>query len=78
MHPCIYTMESSFCGNDQGPFARYHFSTENLIQTGVDFCRAILIHQGVMCPQKYVDKFMKNISYIYNHYKLINDTLAQH
>jgi hypothetical protein len=45
MHPCIYTMESSFCGNDQGPFAKYHFSTENLMQTGMDFCRSLLIHQ---------------------------------
>lgn len=44
MHPCIYTMESSFCGNDEGPFAKYHFSTENLIQTGVDFCRSLLVH----------------------------------
>jgi hypothetical protein len=30
-HPAIYTMESSFCGNDVGQFARYHFSTENLM-----------------------------------------------
>jgi len=43
-HPCIYTMESSFCGNDEGPYARYHFSTENLMQTGIDFCRSLLIH----------------------------------
>ena len=30
-HPAIYTVESSFCGNDVGKFAKYHFSTENLI-----------------------------------------------
>jgi hypothetical protein len=29
--PAIYTMESSFCGNDTGPYANYHFSTDNLM-----------------------------------------------
>jgi hypothetical protein len=29
--PEIYTIESSFCGNDTGPFKNYHFSTENLM-----------------------------------------------
>lgn len=42
--PAIYTMESSFCGNDQGPFAGYHFSTENLMQTGRDFCRTLFVY----------------------------------
>jgi hypothetical protein len=32
--PAIYTMESSFCGMDVGPFANFHFSTDNLMQTG--------------------------------------------
>lgn len=29
--PSIYTIESSFCGNDEGPFKNYHFSTDNLM-----------------------------------------------
>lgn len=29
--PTIYTIESSFCGMDMGPFANYHFSTDNLM-----------------------------------------------
>jgi hypothetical protein len=29
--PAIYTMESSFCGMDVGPFANFHFSTDNLM-----------------------------------------------
>jgi len=49
-HPAIYTTESSFCGNDVGKFAKYHFSTDNLMQTGVDFCRALLIYEGVTAP----------------------------
>jgi len=27
----IFTLEASFCGNDIGPYAKYHFSTENLL-----------------------------------------------
>lgn len=45
--PAIYTMESSFCGNDTGPFANYHFSTENLMQTGKDFCRTLLLYSNI-------------------------------
>jgi len=40
----IYTIESSFCGNDTGPFKNYHFSTANLMQTGRDFCRTLILH----------------------------------
>ena len=32
--PAIYTMESSFCGSNIGPYQNYHFSTDNLMQTG--------------------------------------------
>lgn len=72
-HPCIYTMESSFCGNDEGPFAKYHFSTDNLMQTGVDFCRAILIHQAIPSPNSIMDGLLRNINGLYTHYKLVND-----
>lgn len=68
-------MESSFCGNDEGPAAKYHFSTDNLIQTGVDFCRSLLIHQAIPCPQSILENLLKNINGIYNHYKVINDML---
>eukprot|EP00347_Sterkiella_histriomuscorum_P004799 403359053 len=40
--PAIYTMESSFCGNDQGPFANYHFSTDNLIAISTNILTEIL------------------------------------
>lgn len=75
MHPNIYTMESSFCGNDQGPFAKYHFSTENLMQTGVDFCRSLLISHQINCPQQQIETFLKNINFIHSHYKHINEML---
>jgi len=32
--PNIFTMESSFCGNDIGPNAGMHFTRENLEQVG--------------------------------------------
>jgi hypothetical protein len=72
-NPNIFTMESSFCGNDEGPFAKYHFSTENLKQTGADFCRALLIHQAIPCPTSITDGLLRNINGLFNHYRLIND-----
>ena len=76
-HPCIYTLESSFCGNDEGPFARYHFSTDNLMQTGIDLCRAVLIHQSIPCPSSILDGLLRNINGLYDHYKVINDGLKE-
>lgn len=71
-------MESSFCGNDQGPFARFHFSTENLIQTGVDFCRTLLISQAITCPQKNAAFFLNNVQKIYTHYKTHNNDMGSY
>ena len=48
--PSIYTCEASFCGNDAGPYKGYHFSTENLSQTGRDFCRSLLIYAEAKLP----------------------------
>ncbi|XP_011867871.1 PREDICTED: cytosolic carboxypeptidase 1-like isoform X4 [Vollenhovia emeryi] len=36
-----YTMESSFCGCDQGVLAGLHFDTEHLKAIGRDFCQAL-------------------------------------
>ncbi|XP_033221250.1 cytosolic carboxypeptidase 4-like isoform X2 [Belonocnema kinseyi] len=38
-----YTMESSFCGCDQGPLAGFHLDTKNLRDIGQDFCQALSI-----------------------------------
>lgn len=70
----IYTIESSFCGNDTGPFKNYHFSTGNLMQTGRDFCRALILHLPIPVPQSITQHFMKNIQDQYNHYKMLLDT----
>ena len=67
-HPAIYTVESSFQGNDVGKFAKYHFSTENLMQTGVDFCRSILVYSALTVPNSVLDGLFKNINGIYGHY----------
>ncbi len=75
MHPCIYTMESSFCGNDRGPYAKYHFSTDNLMQTGIDFCRSLLIHQSIALPLQQTEQLLKNIQFILNHYQRENEKL---
>jgi hypothetical protein len=66
-------MEASFCGNDTGQFAKYHFSTENLMQTGIDFCRTLLIYNNIPAPAKTLDGILRNINGIYHHYKIIND-----
>ncbi|XP_023289641.1 cytosolic carboxypeptidase 4 isoform X2 [Orussus abietinus] len=36
-----YTMESSFCGCDQGPLAGFHLDTKHLKDIGIDFCQAL-------------------------------------
>ncbi|XP_034173471.2 cytosolic carboxypeptidase 1 isoform X4 [Osmia lignaria lignaria] len=36
-----YTMESSFCGCDQGPLAGLHLDTKHLKAIGEDFCQAL-------------------------------------
>jgi hypothetical protein len=63
--PAIYTMESSFCGNDTGPYANYHFSTDNLMQTGRDFCRSLFIYSRVQLPSKIVNNLVDDITLLY-------------
>ena len=68
--PAIYTIESSFCGNDMGPYKNYHFSTNNLMQTGRDFCRTLTLYLPIQIPKSIVCTFLKNIQDLYNHYKI--------
>lgn len=70
----IYTIESSFCGNDTGPFKNYHFSTNNLMQTGRDFSRALILYLPINVPPPITNKFLKNIQDQYNHYKVLLDS----
>ena len=67
-------MESSFCGNDQGPFKNYHFSTKMLMQTGKDFCRALMIQLPIMVPKNITMSFMKNIQMQYEHFKILAES----
>lgn len=71
--PGIYTMESSFCGNDQGPFKNFHFSTDNLMQAGRDFCRSLFIYQAVTIPKTMTQNLMGDIMSLYEHYKTENE-----
>lgn len=70
----IYTIESSFCGNDTGPYKNYHFSTGNLMQMGRDFCRALILQLPISVPQTITNTLQQNISDIYKHYKMLIDT----
>ncbi|XP_011503362.1 PREDICTED: cytosolic carboxypeptidase 1-like [Ceratosolen solmsi marchali] len=36
-----YTLESSFCGCDQGPLAGYHLNIKHLQDVGQDFCKTL-------------------------------------
>ena len=56
--PAIYTMESSFCGMDEGPYANYHFSTDNLMQTGRDFARTLLLFCAVPSPSNIANSLL--------------------
>lgn len=46
------------------------------MQTGIDFCRSILIHQAIPCPLSVVDGLLRNINGLFTHYKMINDNLT--
>lgn len=48
--PNIFTLESSFCGNEHGPYKDKHFTREDLQQVGKDLCRTILIYTGIQVP----------------------------
>lgn len=48
--PNVFTCESSFCGNEHGPFKDKHFTREDLRQVGKDICRSILIYSGIKIP----------------------------
>lgn len=72
--PAIYTIESSFCGNDMGPYKNYHFSTTNLMQTGRDFCRTLMLYLPIQVPKNIVSNFMTNINDLFMHYKVISDS----
>ena len=72
--PAIYTIESSFCGNDEGPYKGYHFSTTNLMQTGRDFCRTLMLYLPIQVPRNILSNFMTNINDLFMHYKVISDS----
>lgn len=46
------------------------------MQTGIDFCRAILIHQSIPCTLNIIDGLLRNINGLFTHYKTINDSLG--
>ena len=71
--PNIFTMESSFCGMNQGPYAHYHFSTDNLMQTGRDFCRILLIYCTIQSPGSIISTIVSDIMTLYKHYKNENE-----
>jgi hypothetical protein len=48
--PNIFTCESSFCGNEHGPFKDKHFTREDLGTVGKDICRSLLIYSGIKVP----------------------------
>ena len=72
--PAIYTIESSFCGMNMGPFKNYHFSTNNLMQTGRDFCRTLILYLPIQVPRNIISNFQQNIVDLFNHYKIISDS----
>lgn len=49
--PNIFTMESSFCGNDKGPHAGKHFTRAALECVGTDLCRTLLLYCGLSVPE---------------------------
>lgn len=41
--PCVYTMEASFCGADQGSLENKHFNTQSFMKAGWNLLNALII-----------------------------------
>ncbi|XP_076751692.1 cytosolic carboxypeptidase 1 isoform X2 [Xylocopa sonorina] len=80
-----YTMESSFCGCDQGPLAGLHLDTKDLKAIGQDFCQALSLMKDCgedwsvdkslveeCCPLKCIMRKTRKVP------KCIQDKLAVH
>ena len=50
--PCVYTMESSFAGMDQGKHAGVHFNDLMLMSLGTDLCRTILSFHNIYIAEE--------------------------
>ena len=50
--PNVFTMESTFCGLDQGPYKGCHINQDGLESLGKDLCRAILIYTDIHVPEE--------------------------
>ena len=60
--PNVFTMESSFCGNDHGPFAGHHFTVANFMSVGRDFCRTLLIYCGIPVPPEVQSSLVASVN----------------
>ena len=60
--PNVFTMESSFCGNDHGPFAGHHFTVANLMSVGRDFCRTLLTYCGIPVPPEVQSSLVASVN----------------
>lgn len=51
----IFTMEASFCGNQEGPYAGLHFTIDSLKTIGRDCCRSLLSYCEIPVPEEEID-----------------------
>ena len=51
--PNIFTLESTFCGNDKGPNAGKHINQSALESIGRDLCRSLLLYCGIQVPDQF-------------------------
>lgn len=49
--PCIYTMEASFCGADQGEFKDMHFESEHFKNCGRQLFFALIVYCKIDCHE---------------------------
>ena len=55
--PNIFTMESSFCGNDKGQYAGMHLTAEALESVGRDLCRTLLVYCELSIPKELCEDY---------------------
>ena len=49
--PNIFTLEASFCGNDEGPNSGKHFTSVMLQEMGKQLCLTLLVYNNLSVPQ---------------------------
>lgn len=64
----VFTMETSFCGCDKGPFKKLHFTVDDYMNMGRDLLLCMMIYFDVKSPSQHESwiEYKKNPTIFYD------------